>query len=91
MMEGYRLLEEMIARKLQHHQAIVVLDIHSYNHRRMGPKAPFDDPMQHPEINLGPDAARSSPWERIIDVTIKTLQESLIMGRYLDVRENVKF
>src|SRR5690349_690867 len=31
----------------------LVLDLHSYNHRRGGPGAPPDDPAANPEINLG--------------------------------------
>src|SRR5581483_9526933 len=31
----------------------VVLDLHSYNHRRGGPGAPPADPAANPEINLG--------------------------------------
>ena len=65
----------------------LVLDVHSYNHRREGPTAQPDDPETHPEINLGTgtiiDTARWLP------VTEAVQHEFEIAG--YDVRENVKF
>jgi N-formylglutamate amidohydrolase len=82
------LLERLIAR----HARVVVLDIHSYNHRRLGPKAPFDDPMANPEINIGTGTmADRAPWVDVIGLVQKELSGAVIMGRHLDVRENVKF
>jgi N-formylglutamate amidohydrolase len=88
----YGYLRETIDQHLKVHERIVVLDIHSYNHRRMGEKAPFDDPMENPEVIIGtgtmPDRQR---WAEIIDAVTERLSNAVVMDRYLDVRENVKF
>ncbi|MDX1532313.1 MAG: N-formylglutamate amidohydrolase, partial [Rhodothermales bacterium] len=43
------LLGEVVAR----HGRAVVLDLHSYNHRREGPGGPEADPAGNPDVNLG--------------------------------------
>src|SRR4030095_5286635 len=35
------------------HGGFLLLDIHSYNHRRNGPSALPADPETHPDVNLG--------------------------------------
>ncbi len=70
----------------------VVLDIHSYCHRRGGPKAAPDDPLRNPEINLGTASIDRSRWSPLLDRFIGELgafDEG--GGEQLDVRENVKF
>ena len=74
------------------YEKIVVLDIHSYNHHRRGPAAPFDDPEKNPDINVGTDTNPAvNRWRGLIDTAIKNLQSYDYFGRHLDVRENVKF
>lgn len=72
------------------HGHVVVLDIHSYNHRRGGPTAPVDDPELNPEINLGTESIPSS-WRSIVDAFGDTMAELPFFDDVLDVRENVKF
>ena len=73
-------------------QNFVVLDIHSYNHHRMGPDAPFDDPEENPDINIGTDTIKNPEnWRGLIDDVIATMHHFDYFGRHLDVRENVKF
>ncbi len=70
----------------------VVLDIHSYNHHRKGPAAPFDDPQANPDINLGTETNPAlQRWRSLIDASIDAMYRFDYFGRHLDVRENVKF
>ncbi len=70
----------------------VVLDIHAYNHHRQGPDAPFDDPLENPDINVGTRTLKNpEKWRHMIDGTIAYLKVADFLGKVLDVRENVKF
>ncbi len=69
----------------------VVLDLHSYNHRRDGPTAPPADPATHPEVNIGTSNMDRRRWAPVVDGAISHLRLAPFMGRTLDVRENVKF
>lgn len=87
----YRILRSVLDAKLQQYRRIVVLDIHSYNHRRDGPAATPACPEENPEINIGTgtmDRAFAAP---LIDRFLSELRASTIGGRSPDVRENVKF
>jgi len=69
----------------------VVLDLHSYNHQRGGPGAPFDDPEKNPEVNVGTGSLDRGRWGLLVDRFIGDLADFDFRGRHLDVRENVKF
>ena len=81
------LLADLAAR----HGSFVVLDLHSYNHRRDGPEAPPADPASNPEINLGTATLLSDRWAPLVDGLRRALAEADYQGRRLDVRENVSF
>ena len=69
----------------------VVLDLHSYNHRREGAMAPPADPELNPEVNVGTGSMNRNRWARLVDRFIHDLREFDFFGRRLDVRENVRF
>jgi N-formylglutamate amidohydrolase len=69
----------------------IVLDVHSYNHRRSGPDSPPADPATHPEINLGTGSMDRERWSPVVDRFLRTLRGYDFLGRSLDVRENVRF
>jgi hypothetical protein len=69
----------------------VVLDIHSYNHRREGPQGPPADPRENPEVNVGTGNMNRPVWARLVDRFLDDLRGFDYFGRSLDVRENVKF
>ncbi|HUG28007.1 MAG TPA: N-formylglutamate amidohydrolase, partial [Gemmatimonadales bacterium] len=69
----------------------VVLDLHSYNHRRDGPDQPPADPALNPEINVGTGALSRAYWAPVIDRFLSDLRQADVLGRRLDVRENVRF
>ncbi len=69
----------------------VVLDLHSYNHRRGGADAAFADPLENPEVNVGTESLDRERWGPLIDRFMADLAAFDFRGRHLDVRENVKF
>lgn len=73
------------------HGRFVVLDIHSYNHRRSGPDAPVDDPEKNPEINIGTGSMDRPRWAHLVDRFIREMADAPFEGGNLDVRENVRF
>jgi N-formylglutamate deformylase len=69
----------------------VVLDLHSYNHRRDGADEPPAPDATNPEVNVGTGALDRVRWSRVIDRFLETLAAQKVCGRRLDVRENVRF
>lgn len=88
----YCAMEGLLWKKQMQFGRVVVLDLHSYNHRRAGPDSPVADPLGNPEINLG-TATISQPavWHSLIECFIGDLRHFQYQGRQLDVRENIKF
>lgn len=68
----------------------VVLDVHSYNHRREGQEAAPADPSGNPEVNLGTGSLDRARWGGVAEAFVASMSEP-IRGRSLDVRENVRF
>jgi N-formylglutamate amidohydrolase len=73
------------------HGRFVVLDLHSYNHRRNGPDAPVDDPQKNPELNVGTGSLDRDRWGALVDRFMTDAAGSPFEGGHLDVRENVRF
>jgi len=76
---------------LNRFQALVVFDLHSYNHRRGGPDTRHDNPLQNPEINVGTGRIDRDYWANVINRFMGDLSRFDFMGRQLDIRENVRF
>lgn len=74
-------LDELAARG-----SFVVLDIHSYNHRRPGPDQPDEPWENNPELDLGTGKVDREQFTPVIDV----LRETMI-ARGFDVRDEIKF
>ncbi|HMO83313.1 MAG TPA: N-formylglutamate amidohydrolase [Lacipirellulaceae bacterium] len=94
-LQGYDLFyataRAVLAQLIAHHGAIVVLDIHTYNHRRDGPAAPPANSEENPEVNLGTGSLDRARWGHIVDGFMAALLHCPSSGRSLDVRENVRF
>lgn len=86
----YRAAEGLVRRVADRHGRFVVLDLHSYNHRRPGPDAPPGDLRDNPEVNLGTESIPPR-WRQIVDGFTADLRRRTFQGRPLDVRENVRF
>jgi N-formylglutamate amidohydrolase len=81
----YRDLENRYGRFL-------VLDLHSYNHRREGPDGPPADPVENPQINVGTGTmTHRGRWASLVDRFMADLAGFDFPGGRLDVRENVRF
>ncbi len=89
--EIYHSIQQGLSGLVERYGTVVVLDIHSYNYRRSGPNAPPDDPTLNPEINVGTGTMDREKWASIVDRVIEDLSKIDILGRQLDVRENIKF
>ncbi len=72
------------------HENIIVYDIHSYNHRRVG-KDVAADATENPEVNIGTQNIDKDVWQSVISIIIKTFSDFDYNGHHLDVRENIKF
>jgi len=85
--EVERILSDVVAR----HGVGVVLDLHTYNHRRGGPDAEAADPKANPEVNLGTGTLDRQRFGHLAERFINDLRAFDFDGRSLDVRENVTF
>ena len=69
----------------------VVLDLHSYCHRRSGPGFLAADLAENPDINIGTGSVDKRKWSSLVSSLISKLRAFDLGGQRLDVRENVKF
>ena len=87
----YATARTVLAGLVERHGHVVVLDIHSYNHRRDGAEGPTADAAGNPEVNIGTGTMDRQRWSPVVDGFIDALRKFDYRGRQLDVRENVKF
>ena len=87
----YRDMRRLFDRLTNEWNSVLVLDLHSYNHRRDGPDRPAQSLVGMPEINVGTGSLDRQNWASLVDRFIATLRLQKFEGRVLDVRENVKF
>ncbi|OQX74181.1 MAG: hypothetical protein B6D59_03430 [Campylobacteraceae bacterium 4484_4] len=88
----YGEVERYLERIIERYGNFVLLDIHSYNHRRAGPDKPPADPKENPDVNVGTGTLLDYDyWRPLIHAFIETLHAYPWENGHLDVRENVKF
>jgi N-formylglutamate deformylase len=87
----YAMVRELVERELARWGLLLVLDIHSYNHRRDGADAPPADPGANPDIDLGVTTLDRELWGDVVDRFADTLRSHRAGGREPDVRENVRY
>ncbi|MCZ7454629.1 N-formylglutamate amidohydrolase [Rhizobium rhizogenes] len=87
----YAMLEAALSAVERRHGAFVVLDVHSYNHRRQGAAAPATAQAEAPDINIGTFSMDRSRWSDVVSAVGHHFASATIGGRRLDVRENVAF
>lgn len=85
----YDKMKELIEETIQKFGYFLILDVHSYNHRRESPDlcAPA---VENPEINIG-TIYNHKQWSGVIEQFINHLSQSTIAGKHPDVRENIVF
>ncbi len=81
----------LLQRLVETHGRVVIFDLHSYNHRRLGPTGAEADPLGNPQVNVGTGTMARDDWARVVDRCIQELQACSVGGQPLDVRENVRF
>lgn len=69
----------------------VLVDVHSYNHRREGPEAVPASQDVAPDINIGTFSMDRARWGPVVDAFMETLRGQYLNGEPIDVRENVSF
>jgi N-formylglutamate amidohydrolase len=77
--------------RLARRGTFLVLDIHSYNHRRDGPSAAPAPQASNPDVNVGTGSLDRTRWKSAVDRFIATLGRQEVDGHPIDVRENVRF
>lgn len=93
LLEGYDQFYEMVSEWLdwiiQSHGYFLILDIHSYNHRRDAPNDTAPE-VENPQINIG-TAYNHFKWRSLAERFVGYFSHTHISGCRPDVRENVKF
>lgn len=87
----YALMRERCDALIERHGRILLLDIHSYNHRRKGPEGDPEPLPGNPDIDLGVTTLDKSAYGELVDLFAKTLRATPIDDRTPDVRENKRF
>jgi N-formylglutamate deformylase len=87
----YAMVRELVESKLARWGCLLVLDIHSYNHRRDGADAPPADQDGNPDIDLGVTTLDRDLWGDVVERFADTLRSNRAGGREPDVRENVRY
>lgn len=87
----YESLRGLLDGLVRDHGNFVLLDVHSYNHRRDGVTAPPTDPARAPEINLGTFSMPPGRWEHLLRAVEDTVRGFDFRGRRLDIRRDVAF
>lgn len=82
---------EVLQELVEQCEVVVVLDLHTYNHRRDGPNELPADPDENPDVNIGTGSLDRNRFGELADRFIADLRRYDFLGRNLDVRENVRF
>jgi len=87
----YRALGHYFDEIAADHARFVLLDVHSYNHRRDGPAGPATAQEEAPDINIGTFSMPREEWAFLLDPLMEAMRGFDFNGRKLDVRENIAF
>ena len=87
----YRTLRALLDGIAEDHGRFVLIDVHSYNHRRDGPDRPAMPQEDAPDINIGTFSMPRTEWAFLLDPLMHAMRDFDFNGRKLDVRENVAF
>ena len=75
----------------EQYDRFVLIDVHSYNHRRDGPQNDPTPQEKAPDINIGTFSMPREYWAFLLDPLMESMRAFDFNGRRLDVRENVAF
>lgn len=71
----YATVEGLLRQSVDAHGRVVVLDVHSYNHRREGADGPTANVADNPEINVGTGTMDRSRWASVVDAFIAAMRQ----------------
>jgi predicted N-formylglutamate amidohydrolase len=89
--EYYRMLAALLDGLAEQHRRFLVIDVHSYNHRREGPAGLPTSQEAAPDVNIGTFSMPRAEWAFLVDPLMEAMASFDFNGRKLDVRENVAF
>jgi hypothetical protein len=89
--EYYRMLGHLLDQVAKRHERFLLIDVHSYNHRRDGPRSGVTPQEAAPDINIGTFSMPRDEWAFLVDPLMEAMATFDFNGRRLDVRENVAF
>lgn len=69
----------------------VLLDVHSYNHRRDGVDGKRAPIQENPEVNVGTGSVNQEIFGPLVDTFCRAFSEQVVGGHRVDARENVAF
>ena len=87
----YRMLGDLLDGVAARHGRFLVIDAHSYNHRRDGPDGAPTPQEKAPDINIGTFSMPREQWAFLVDPLMEAMASFDFNGRRLDVRENIAF
>lgn len=87
----YAMMTELLDGMLDRWDAVLLVDLHSYNHRRDGADAAAMPQAGNPDIELGLTTADPARWGAVTDRFAEVLRSTPVRGRTPDVRANVRF
>lgn len=87
----YAMLHQTLTAIAAEQGRFVLLDVHSYNHRRGGPEADPTPEAEAPQINIGTISMDRARWAQVVDPFMESLRGFSFRGRPMDVRENIAF
>lgn len=87
----YAKMKRVLTAIEKQHGRFVLIDVHSYNHRRKGAQAEATAQADAPDINIGTASMDRDRWSFVVDPFIQALRAQTFKGKPIDVRENVSF
>ena len=87
----YRMMRGLLDGIVAQHGRFILLDVHSYNHRRDGPQQRATDPAKAPDINLGTFSMPPGRWNQVIDALVDGVRRFDYPGRSLSIGIDVAF
>ncbi len=87
----YRMMAGLLDDVAAVHPRFVLLDVHSYNHRRDGLSGAPTPQEKAPDINIGTFSMPRGEWAFLLDPLMAAMASFDFNGRRLDVRENIAF
>lgn len=87
----YAQMEQLIEAMIAAHGRILVIDIHSYNHRREGAGADPADPAGNPDIDIGATTLDRAVYGNLLDRFVARLGTAPFKHGTADARVNVRW